>query len=177
MRRFDKVKVYDAVAVAAQRLKEDLEPEISVDIEAVASAEKAVRDSDLLVTVTTAKEPILSVDWLKPGVHLNAVGSHRPDLREMDGATLKHAKLVVDSREAVMAECGDILLAIQEKSITKDDIHAELGEVLAGKASGRTSAEEITVYKTVGIAVQDVATAYLVYRKAIEKKSGVTVEI
>ncbi len=130
-----------------------------------------------MVTVTTAKEPILSVEWLKPGVHVNAVGSHRPDLREIDGATLKRAKLVVDSREAVMAECGDILLAIQEKSITKDHIHAELGEVLAGKASGRTSAEEITVYKTVGIAVQDVATAHLVYRKAIEKKAGAVVEL
>ncbi|TAJ78106.1 ornithine cyclodeaminase, partial [bacterium] len=87
------------------------------------------------------------------------------------------AKLVVDSHEAVMAECGDILLAIKEGAIGEDHIHAEIGEVLAGKKAGRTSAGEITLYKAVGIAIQDVATAQLVYRKAIERKIGVNVEI
>ena len=100
------------------------------------SPQDAVRDSDLLVTVTTAKEPIVKPEWLKPGVHINAVGSHRPDLREIDGATLKRAKVVVDSREAIMAECGDILLALKEKSISEADIHGEIGEVLAGSKTG-----------------------------------------
>jgi ornithine cyclodeaminase/alanine dehydrogenase-like protein (mu-crystallin family) len=116
-------------------------------------------------------------EWLKPGAHINAVGSHRPDHREIDGATVARSKIVVDSREAIMAECGDILLAIKEKSVTENPIHAEIGEVLAGTKPGRTSASEITLYKSVGIAIQDVAAAQLIYRKALELKVGTTVEI
>jgi len=85
--------------------------------------------------------------------------------------------VVVDSREAIMAECGDILLAIKEKSITENSIHAEIGEVLAGAKAGRTSPAEITLYKSVGIAIQDVATAHLIYHKALEKRVGTEVEI
>ncbi len=146
-------------------------------IEVAESAEEAVRDSDLLVTVTTAKEPIVKLQWLKPGVHINAVGSHRPDLREIDGRTLARAKVVVDSREAIMAECGDILLALKEKSVGDNVIHGEIGEVLAGAKAGRSSVDEITLYKSVGIAIQDVATAQLVYRKALERNIGTIVEI
>jgi ornithine cyclodeaminase/alanine dehydrogenase-like protein (mu-crystallin family) len=131
----------------------------------------------LLATVTTAKEPILSADWLKPGVHINGVGSHRPDIREIDAATIKRAKVVVDSREAITSECGDILLAIKEGAVNEDPIAAEIGEVLAGSKPGRVSKEEITLYKSVGIALQDVATAQLVYRKAQEQKVGTTVEV
>ena len=136
-----------------------------------------MRDVDLLVTATTAKAPIVKSDWLKPGVHINAVGSHRPDLREIDGGTLSCSKVVVDSREAIMAECGDILLALEEKSVRESVIHAEIGEVLAGTKNDRTSVEEITLYKSVGIAIQDVATAHLVYHKALEMKVGTIVEI
>jgi ornithine cyclodeaminase/alanine dehydrogenase-like protein (mu-crystallin family) len=127
--------------------------------------------------VTTSKEPILQLDWLKPGVHINAVGSHRPDLREIDGVTLAGATIVVDSREAIMAECGDILLALKEKSIGENAIHAEIGEVLAGTKAARRNSDEITLYKSVGIAIQDVAAAHLVYRKALEKSVGTKVEI
>ena len=136
-----------------------------------------MRDADLVVTVTTAKEPILKTDWLKPGVHINAVGSHRPDMREIDGATLARAKVVVDSREAIMAECGDILLALKEGSISKENIHGEIGEVLAGTKPGREHTDEVTLYKSVGIAIQDVATANLVYHKALKQEVGTNVEI
>jgi ornithine cyclodeaminase/alanine dehydrogenase-like protein (mu-crystallin family) len=130
-----------------------------------------------VVTVSTAKEPVLKTEWLKSGAHINAVGSHRPDLREIDGATLSRCRVVVDSRAAIMAECGDVLLAIKENSFSEQGIHAEIGEVLAGAKDGRTSAAEITLYKSVGIAVQDVATAQLVYRKALERQAGTNVEI
>ncbi|OGQ73544.1 MAG: hypothetical protein A3G94_00080 [Deltaproteobacteria bacterium RIFCSPLOWO2_12_FULL_60_16] len=177
VRKIEEIKVYDVLEKSVQSLKEQLEPDLGIKIEAVKTPEQAVRNADLLVTVTTAKEPIIRVDWLKPGIHINAIGSHRPDLREIDGATMRRAKVVVDSREAVMAECGDVLLAIKEGAITEDHIHAEIGEVLAGKKTGRTSAGEITLYKAVGIAIQDVATAKLVYQTAVEKKVGVNVEI
>ena len=177
VRRIHRIKVYSPSGKSARRLKEELGPEVGVNIEPVATAEEAVRGADLVVTATTAKEPVLRVDWLKPGVHINAVGSHRPDVRELDAVTVKRAKVVVDSREAIMAECGDILLAIKEGAITQDHIHGEVGETLAGKKAGRTSPEEITLYKSVGVAVQDVATAQLVYKKAVERKVGTNVEI
>jgi alanine dehydrogenase len=172
-----RIKIYSPLGISAERVRQELESEVGVDIEVVSSAEDTVRGSDLVITVTTAKEPVLELEWLKPGVHINAVGSHRPDLREIDGTTLARSKVVVDSREAIMAECGDILLAIKEKSITENSIHAEIGEVLAGAKAGRTSPAEITLYKSVGIAIQDVATAHLIYHKALEKRVGTEVEI
>jgi alanine dehydrogenase len=177
VRKLEKIKLYSPFGASAAALKQEMAPQVRATIEATNSADEAVRDADLVVTVTTAKEPILKKDWLKPGVHINAVGSHRPDLREIDGATLARAKVVVDSREAIMAECGDILLAIKEGSIAKENIHGEIGEVLAGTKPGRARADEITLYKSVGIAIQDVATANLVYHKALKQGVGTNVEI
>jgi ornithine cyclodeaminase/alanine dehydrogenase-like protein (mu-crystallin family) len=177
VRKIERIRIYSPSGISATSIRKDLQPAVQAAIEAVDRAEEALRDADLIVTVTTAKEPIVKPEWLKPGAHINAVGSHRPDLREIDGATLSRSKIVVDSRAAIMAECGDILLALKEKSIGENAIHAEIGEVLAGTKAGRSSAAEVTLYKSVGIAIQDVATANLVYRKALEKGIGTTVEI
>jgi ornithine cyclodeaminase/alanine dehydrogenase len=176
VRKLKKIKLYSPSGASAAAVKQDIAPQVEAAIEVVKSAEEAVRDSDILVTVTTAKEPIVKQEWLKPGVHINAVGSHRPDLREIDGATLARAKIVVDSREAIMAECGDILLAIKEGSITGENIHGEIGEVLAQAKPGRRSTDELTLYKSVGIAIQDVTTANLVYQKALRQGVGTNVE-
>lgn len=176
-RKIQRIKIYSPSGASAVAIKKDLEPALKIAIEVAGSAEDAVRDSDLLVTGSTSREPIINCAWLKTGVHINAVGSHRPDDREIDGATVARAKVVVDSREAIMAECGDILLAVKEKSISENHIHGEIGEILAGTKSGRSSAGEITLYKSVGIAIQDVATASLIYRKALERGVGTTVEI
>ena len=177
VRKIERIKIYSPSGTSATRIKQDLEPIVKVAIDVVGSAEDAVRDADLLVTGTTAKEPILKSDWLKAGVHINAVGSHRPDYREIDGPVVARAKVIVDSREAIMAECGDILLAIKEKAIDENHIYGEIGEILAGVKAGRSNAGEITLYKSVGIAIQDVATANLVYRKALERGVGTSVEI
>jgi alanine dehydrogenase len=177
VRKLQQIRIYSPSGISAAKIRKDMESEVGVGVKVAASAADAVKHSDIVVTVTTAKEPILKLEWLKPGAHINAVGSHRPDLREIDGATLARAKVVVDSREAIMAECGDILLALEEKSIYANAIHAEIGEVLAGMKPGRESAGEITLYKSVGIAIQDVATANLVYRKALIQKVGTNVEI
>jgi ornithine cyclodeaminase/alanine dehydrogenase-like protein (mu-crystallin family) len=177
VRKITRIKIYSPSGKSAAAIKKDFEPTTGVTIEVASSPEEALREADLVVTASTAKTPIVKEESLKAGVHINAVGSHRPDTRELDGPTVARAKVVVDSREAIMAECGDILLAIEEKSIGKDHIHAEIGEVLAGAKSGRSSANEITIYKSVGIAIQDVATAGLVYRKALEQRVGTAVEI
>jgi len=177
VREIAKIKIYSPSGTSAAAVKKEMEPRVKAAIEIARSAEETVRDAELLVTVTTAKEPIVKPEWLKTGVHINAVGSHRPDLREIDGATLTRAKIVVDSRDAIMAECGDILLALKEKSIAENAIHGEIGEVLAGIKTGRESADEITLYKSVGIAIQDVAAANLIYHKALERRIGTDVEV
>ena len=129
-------------------------------IRAVSSAEAAVRGADVVVTATTSKIPVLAGDWLAPGVHINAVGAARPDWRELDDETLRLVRVYVDSRAAAVKESGDVIAA--------GEIFAELGEVANGAKPGRGSDHEMTLFKSLGLAVEDVVTADLVYRKALE---------
>jgi ornithine cyclodeaminase/alanine dehydrogenase-like protein (mu-crystallin family) len=126
---------------------------------ATASAAEAVRGADVIVTATTSRTPVLRGEWLTPGAHVNAVGAPRPDWRELDDEVLRRARLYVDSREAAAAESGDVRAG--------GAIVAELGEVVTGARPGRTSPDEITLFKSLGQAVEDVVTADLVYRKAL----------
>jgi len=128
-------------------------------IRAAASTEEAVQGADVVVTVTTSPTPVLVGEWLSPGAHFNAVGAPRPDWRELDEEVLRRARVCVDSREAAMKESGDIIAA--------GEVFAEIGEVAAGTKPGRQSEEEVTLFKSLGLAVEDVATAELVYRKAL----------
>jgi ornithine cyclodeaminase/alanine dehydrogenase-like protein (mu-crystallin family) len=130
-------------------------------IEAVPTAEEAVRDADLVVVATAATAPVLSGRWLKPGAHVNAVGATRPDWRELDDDLLAGARLFVDSRAAALTESGDVIAAAE--------IAAEIGQVFGGAAPGRTSPREITLFKSVGLAVEDVVSAELVYQAAIRE--------
>jgi len=128
------------------------------DLRASASAKEAVRGADVVVVATSATTPILKGEWLSPGMHLNAVGATRPNWRELDDDCVVRAKLFVESREAASKESGDVIAA--------GKIFAELGEVIAGARPGRESADEITLYKSVGVAVEDVVAANLVYNRA-----------
>lgn len=128
------------------------------------SAEDAVRGADVIVVATTSQTPILQGEWLSAGVHINAVGAPRPDWRELDDLVLHKAKLYVESREAAIRESGDVIVA--------GTIFAEIGEVVAGMRPGRQSEEEITLFKSVGVAVEDLASAELVYRKALIAQSS-----
>jgi alanine dehydrogenase len=177
VRSLERVLIWSPSGTSAQKVKEELEEEMGFEILPQSSAEAVVREADLLATVSAAGEPVLKAAWLKAGVHINAVGSHRPDLREIGSDTLVRATVVVDSRDAVYSECGDILLAIAEGAISREHIRGEIGEVLAGRKVGRTSEGEVTLYKSVGIALQDVAAAMLVYRRALERGVGTQVEM
>src|SRR5215203_3217193 len=130
-------------------------------VRAAASAEEAVRGADVVVTATTSPTPVLSGEWLSPGAHINALGAPRPDWRELDDEVLRHARIYVDSREAAMTESGDVIAA--------GEIFAEVGEIVSGAKPGRRSAEEVTLFKSLGLAVEDVATAELIYHKAVEE--------
>lgn len=123
------------------------------------SAEEAVRGADVIVVATTSRTPVLLGKWLSPGVHINAVGAVRPDWRELEDDVLRKAKLYVESREAAFHESGDVIAA--------GTLYAEIGEVINGAKAGRQSAEELTLFKSVGVAVEDLASAELAYRAAL----------
>jgi ornithine cyclodeaminase/alanine dehydrogenase-like protein (mu-crystallin family) len=123
------------------------------------TVEDAVRDADVIVVATSATAPVLGGEWLSPGTHVNAVGATRPNWRELDDALVRRGRLYVESREPAMKESGDVIAA--------GEIFAELGEVVAGTKPGRQSADEITLYKSVGVAVEDIVAAELVYRRAV----------
>jgi ornithine cyclodeaminase/alanine dehydrogenase-like protein (mu-crystallin family) len=130
-------------------------------VRAAVSAEEAVRGADVIVVATAATKPVLMGEWLSPGTHINAVGATRPNWRELDDEALRKASVYVESREAAMKESGDVIRA--------GKIFAEIGEVVAGAKPGRQSAEEITLFKSVGVAVEDVAAAELVYRRTVAR--------
>jgi alanine dehydrogenase len=130
-------------------------------IRAAETAEEAVRGADVIVTATSSTTPVLHGEWLSPGCHINAVGATRPTWRELDDATMERARLYVDARDAAMAESGDV---------GAGTIVAEVGEVVLDRTRGRRSPEEITLFKSVGIAVEDVVTAQLVYDMALRAR-------
>jgi len=147
VRNFEEIRVWSRTQSRAERFAEKLDA-------TAMPAEDAVRDADVVVTATNSKTPILKGSWLKPGCHVNAIGACRPDWRELDNDAMANV-VFVDSREAAMKESGDVIL-----SGTK--IYAELGEALAGKVPSR--ANETTIFKSLGMAVEDIAAALLVYR-------------
>jgi ornithine cyclodeaminase/alanine dehydrogenase-like protein (mu-crystallin family) len=151
VRRFEEVRVW------SPRHAEDFARQFD-GVRASASAEEAVRDADVVVVATTSKTPVLSGEWLSPGVHVNAIGAPRPDWRELDDEVLRRTRIYVDSREAAFKESGDVIAA--------GEAFAEIGEVVVGAKPGRESSEEITLFKSLGLAVEDVATADLIHRRA-----------
>ncbi len=136
------------------------------------SAREAVEGADLIVTATAARAPVLEGGWVSAGAHICAVGAARPDMRELDTDAIARARVYVDSRQAALAEAGDLVIPVAEGRWSADKIVGELGELFAQRVPGRTSADEITVFKSLGMAIEDVAAADLVYRRAAEVGLG-----
>lgn len=145
-------------------------------VEAVESSEAAVRNADIVVTATTSYTPVIQRKWISRGTHINAVGTYSFKARELDTATVADATLFVDRRESALNEAGDYVIAAAEGAFGPEHIRAELGEVLVGHHPGRTSSEEITVFKSLGLAIEDLASAAHVYAKAQEQATGTWVE-
>jgi len=147
----------------------------ALEISAVDTPEEAIRGADIVCTVSAATEPVTKLEWLKPGCHVNGIGSHSPNVREVDGETMAAARVVVDSREATLRECGDCMIPISEGLFGPEHVSDEIGEVVAGTKPGRTDPEQLTVYQSVGLAIQDIAAAKLAYDRAVEKRVGTQV--
>jgi ornithine cyclodeaminase/alanine dehydrogenase-like protein (mu-crystallin family) len=171
VREFDHIRIVSRDSDHARALAGD-----HAAAEAVDTAEEAVRGADVVVTATSSPEPVVRREWLKPGVHINAVGACFPHTRELDAETVAASEFFVDQREAAEKEAGDYLLALRDGAIGGDHIRAELGEVLIDAKPGRTSPGQITVYESLGIAVEDLFAAEYVVRRARETGRGTEIE-
>lgn len=176
VRPVESVKIFDVAEGPARALAKELEAE-GVAATVSESPEETVRGSDILASATTASEPPIRGEWLPPGCHVNAVGANAPTKREVDAATFARARVVVDFEEQVLQEAGDLMAAIESGSFGRDRIHGELGDVVIGKKKGRESRDQITLFKSVGVAIEDVAVAAWVYQEARKKGLGTDVNL
>ncbi|MCD6465111.1 alanine dehydrogenase [Candidatus Bathyarchaeota archaeon] len=169
---FDEVRVW-SIDKTRRKFKEEMDAKYGhlCRIVVVESAEKAVRNADIVVTVTPSRKPLVMKDWISPGTHFNCIGADAPGKEEIDPMILREAKIVVDDWEQA-SHSGEINVPLSRGLISKENIWAELGEIVAGKKAGRTSDDEITVFVSTGLAIQDAVTANLVYKKALGNKAG-----
>jgi ornithine cyclodeaminase len=176
VRPLRRVRVWSRNEAHARSFADREARRVGVPIEATRSVEAAVRNADLICTTTAAKEPIVRGEWLSPGAHVNAVGSSFAGNRELDATAVKRSRLFTDCRESAMNEAGDFLLAKKEGAFGDEHLLGELGEVLLEKIPGRQSPEDITLYKSLGVAVEDLAAAHFLLRRAAETNTGSLIE-
>ena len=177
VRRLRRVRAWSRDSEHVRSFVERVRRRLDLTVEAAASARAAVEGADIVCTVTSSREPVLEGAWLSPGAHVNAVGSSLPVARELDTAAVSRSRFFVDRRESTLNEAGDFLIPKREGAIDDGHILAELGELLLGAHPGRQSETEITVFKSLGLAVEDVAAARLVYDNAVKAGAGTRVEL
>jgi ornithine cyclodeaminase/alanine dehydrogenase len=161
----------------ARRFAEEYSDKLGMKLEVLSSVDEVVRKSDVVTTATTSPTPIFSGSSLRKGTHLNVIGAFTPETREVDSEAVRKACLYVDSYEGALSEAGDLLIPMKEGVISRQDIRAELSEVVGGIMPGRTAEDEITLFKSVGFAIEDAAVARLAYERALEKGIGTQVEV
>lgn len=169
--------VYDVNDGAVGRFIAEMTPGLQLDIVKASSPDQVMEEADIICTATSSPTPIFDGTKVREGTHINGIGSHAPKNRELDTAIIRRSKIIADSYDACLNEAGDIMIPIQEGAIDKSHLRAELGEVITGKKPGRTDAREITLFKSNGLAIQDVAAARLVYDKAVKAGIGTNAEL
>jgi len=160
----------------AEQLVREMREKVPFPIEAVGSNEEAVRDADVVVTATSSQQPVIDRNWVSAGAHINAIGTHSPQSREIDTSTMAAARIFTDRRESLLNEAGDYVLAAQEGAVTPENVVAEIGELVIGTKQGRSSASEITLFKSLGLAIEDVVSAEYLFRKATAENVGTWVD-
>jgi ornithine cyclodeaminase len=170
------VRVWSRTGAHAARFVREMAGTAGCPVETAATVREAMRGADIVVAVTAAREPIVEAPWLEPGMHLCAVGSSAADMRELDAASVGRCRVFVDSRASAAVEAGDLILARAEGCIAPDHVFPELGEVVAG-AAGRRTETDVTLFKSLGLAVEDVAAARLAFERARELGIGTTIAV
>lgn len=175
--KFDNALCFSMDTVEKQKKFADEVSELTgVPTTVVSSTQELVESVDVLAFATTATTPIVDGDWLKPGLHINAIGSHAPGVRELDTKTVVRSKIICDQTAACLLEAGDIQIPIEEGALKPEDIYGEMGEVITGQKKGRESDDDITLFKSVGLSIQDISAAQYVYEQAIKKGVGTEFE-
>jgi ornithine cyclodeaminase len=177
VRPFAKIVIWSRTPEHARVLAADVRDPRRARLEVANDAAEAVKAADVICTVTASREPVLRGEWLRDGTHVNAVGASLPNTRELDSEAVRRARVFVDRRESALNEAGDLLIPMQEGVIARDAIVAELGDVAIGKDKGRTSDDEITLFKSLGLAVEDLACAHFLYQRATDESAGTWVEL
>lgn len=172
VRKIEEVRVFDQDKERAEVFARKMSEQLSIPIRVAGSAREALEAADIVSTATTSKTPVFEDKDIKPGVHINAIGSYKPEEREIPSLTVARARVFVDKKDMAIEEAGDLIVPMKEGLFGPEHIVAELGEVASGKKPGRLAADEITFFKTVGIAAQDIVLASVVLQKAIEKGLG-----
>jgi len=172
-RAFTEIRVWSPTGPHAAKFA----AEAGAPVRATASPEEAVTGADVVVLVTASVTPVIADAWISPGTHVIGVGACRPDQQEIDPALVARGWLVVDSRDAALKESGDILIPIREGRIAAAHIRGELGEVASGKCRGRTDSRQITIFKSLGLAIEDIVSAGLVYRSAVASGRGTQIHL
>ena len=173
VRKIEAAVVYDKDADRARSFAAEMAARLGTRVTPVTHPREAIEGQDIVAIATSATEPVFDGGWLRPGQHVNAIGSHAPAARELDTRAIVRSRVFPDFAEACLAEAGDILIPMKEGAIGRDHLRADLGEVIAGLKPGRERDDEITLFKSVGLAIQDVATANLVYQRARARQVGV----
>jgi alanine dehydrogenase len=176
VRPLQRVRIWSRSPQHARQFAERETRRHGITIEPIETAQAAVAGADIICTVTAAPQPVLLGDWIAPGAHVNAVGSCVPFTRELDTAAVVKSRLFVDRRESTLNEAGDFLFPRQEGAIGDDHILGEIGELLLGQRTGRASPDEITLFKSLGLSVEDLAAAQHVYRQALAQGLGAALE-
>jgi ornithine cyclodeaminase len=172
VRTLREVRVWSPRPPSRERFVAEMSGHTPAQLRATASAEDAARGADIVVLVTSSPTPVIRDGWIADGAHVISVGACRPDQREMDPVLVARSRLFVDSRAAALVESGDVVLGMKERRFTESHIAAEIGQVVLGRAAGRVGAAEITVFKSLGMAVEDVVAADLVLSRAVEQGGG-----
>jgi alanine dehydrogenase len=179
VRDLDRCWIYARRPEQVQNLIAEMQPNFSeVELLAAGSPAQAVREADIICAATTSSTPVFDGADLQPGTHVNAVGSFKPEVQEIDCLTLQRAaKIVIDEYAGALSEAGDLLIAIAQGAMQQRDIYGEIGEIAAGLKPGREGDEEITYFKSVGNAVQDAAVAQAIYQQAVQEGFGVEINL
>jgi alanine dehydrogenase len=177
VRPLTEVRIFDIDPDKAAAFAREIESELQVVARPVGSAREAVAACDLVVTITTAKVPVIDGQWVEDGTHVTGAGSNTPAKRELDEVIFTRSTLVVDFKDQALQEAGDLQHALKSGAISEDAIHAELGEVITGRKAGRTSDREITLFKSVGMAIEDLTTASFAYEQALALGLGTYVHL
>ncbi|MBU1320019.1 MAG: ornithine cyclodeaminase family protein [candidate division Zixibacteria bacterium] len=176
-RELSKALVFDISNDAVKNFANEMGSKLNIDVVIAKSSDQVLAESDIICAATSSATPIFDGSKVRDGAHINGIGSHTPNARELDTVIVKRSKFIADSFEACLKEAGDIMIPIQEGAVDKSHMVAELGEIVTGKKPARSNDSEITLFKSNGLAIQDVAAAKLVYDKALEKGIGQSVDI